>query len=43
MVEAAKRAAVASELTDAQLNFFSGVFGKAVGTVRAAQDRGSKA
>lgn len=43
MFEAAKRAAAASEMTDAQLNFFSGVFGKAVGTVRAAQDRGSKA
>lgn len=42
MFEAAKRAAATSGMTDAQLNFFSGVFGKAMGTVRAAQDRGSK-
>lgn len=42
MFEAAKRAAAASGMTDAQLNFFSGVFGKAVGTVKLAQDRGSK-
>lgn len=40
--EAAKRAAATSGMTDAQLNFFSGVFGKAVGTMRAAQERGSK-
>ena len=42
MFEAAKRAAAVSGMTDTQLNFFSGVFGKAVGTVKAAQDRGSK-
>jgi tRNA/rRNA methyltransferase len=42
MFEVAKRAAATSGMTDAQLNFFSGVFGKAVGTVKAAQDRGSK-
>ena len=42
MFEAAKRAAAASGMTDAQLSFFSGVFGKAVGSMRAAQDRGSK-
>ena len=42
MFEAAKRAAAASGMTDAQLNFFSGVFGKAVGTMKAVQDRGSK-
>ena len=42
MFEAAKRAATDSEMTDAQLNYFSGVFRKAVGTVESAQDRGSK-
>lgn len=42
MFEAAKRAAATSDMTDAQLNFFSGVLGKAVGTLKAAQDRGSK-
>jgi len=40
--EAAKRAAAASTLTDAQLNFFSGVFRKAVGTMKTAHERGSK-
>ena len=42
MFEAAKRAAAASELTDAQLNLFSGVFRKAVNTMKTAQERGSK-
>jgi tRNA/rRNA methyltransferase len=42
MFEAAKRAAATSGMTDAQLNLFSGVFRKAVGTVKADQDRGSK-
>ena len=42
MFEAAKRAAATSGMTDAQLNFFSGVFGKAVGALKAGQDRGSK-
>lgn len=42
MFEAAKRSAATSGMTDAQLNLFSGVFRKAVGTVKADQDRGSK-
>ncbi len=40
LFETAKRAAAASELTDAQLNLFSGVFRKAAGTMKA--QRGSK-
>ena len=42
MFEVAKRSAATSGMTDAQLNLFSGVFRKAVGTVKADQDRGSK-
>jgi TrmH family RNA methyltransferase len=42
MFEAAKRAAANSGMTDAQLNLFSGVFRKAVSTVKVDQDRGSK-
>ena len=42
LFEAAKRAAASSELTDAQLNMFSGVFRKAAGAVKEGQGRGSK-
>lgn len=42
MFEAAKRAAATSEMTDAQLNLFSGVFRKAAGSIEAGQERGSK-
>lgn len=42
LFEVAKRAAASSELTDVQLNLFSGVFRKAVSAVKAAQERGSK-
>ena len=42
LFEVAKRAAAASELTDAQLNTFSGVFRKAASTMKTAQERGSK-
>jgi tRNA/rRNA methyltransferase len=42
LFEVAKRTAAASELTDSQLNLFSGVFRKAVGAVKAPQERGSK-
>jgi tRNA/rRNA methyltransferase len=42
MLEVAKRTASVSGMTDAQLNYFSGVFRKAVGTVKDAQDRRSK-
>ena len=41
LFEAAKRAAAGSELTDVQLNLFSGVFRKAVNNMKA-QERGSK-
>ena len=41
LFEAAKRAAAGSELTDVQLNLFSGVFRKAAGSLKA-QERGSK-
>lgn len=40
--EVAKRAAASSELTDAQLNVFSGVFRKAVVALKASQERSSK-
>ena len=42
LFEAAKRAVATSELTDAQLNLFSGVFRRAVSATKVAQGRGSK-
>lgn len=42
LFEVAKRAAASSELTDAQLNSFSGVFRKAASALKASQERGSK-
>lgn len=42
LFEAAKRAAASSELTDSQLNLFSGVFRKAVSATKRSQARGSK-
>ncbi len=42
LFEAAKRAASASGMTDAQLNLLSGVFRKALSTMQDYQERGSK-
>ena len=42
LFEVAKRVAASSELTDAQLDLFSGVFRKAVRTMKTVQERGSK-
>lgn len=42
MLEAGKRIAAASGMSDAQLNLFSGVFRKAVTTIESSQSRGSK-
>jgi tRNA/rRNA methyltransferase len=42
LYEAGKRVAATSEMTDAQLNLLSGVFRKAVATMKAPQERGSK-
>ncbi|MDG6902758.1 MAG: RNA methyltransferase [Nitrososphaerota archaeon] len=41
-LDAARRIAATSSMTDAQLNMLSGVFRKAVNTMDSAQDRGSK-
>jgi tRNA/rRNA methyltransferase len=41
MFEVAKRIAASSGITDAQLNLLSGVFRKAVATMKGPQDRGS--
>jgi TrmH family RNA methyltransferase len=40
--ESGKRVAASSEMTDAQLNMLSGVFRKAVATIKTPQERGSK-
>lgn len=42
MLDAAKRIAAASRMTDSQLNLMSGVFRKAVARLDPAQERGSK-
>ena len=42
LFEAAKRIAASSGITDAQLNLLSGVFRKAVTTMKEPQERGSK-
>lgn len=42
LLESARRVAAASNLSDAQLNMMSGVFGKAVAAMNSDQDRGSK-
>lgn len=42
LLDVAKRIAVTSSMTDAQLNVLSGVFRKAVTTIDSAQDLGSK-
>jgi tRNA/rRNA methyltransferase len=42
LYEVGKRVAAGSEMTDAQLNLLSGVFRKAVASMKSAQDRGSK-
>jgi len=42
LYEVGKRVAASSEMTDAQLNLLSGVFMKAVATMKAPQERGSK-
>jgi len=42
LFEVAKRIAASSEITDAQLNFLSGVFRKAVATMDVSHTRGSK-
>ncbi len=42
LIQAGRRAAAASGMTDDQLNMLSGVFRKAVATLEASQDRGSK-
>lgn len=42
MLEASKRIAASSRMSDTQLNLFSGVFRKAVEAVESHQDRGSK-
>ncbi len=42
LFEVGKRIAAGSEMTDPQLNLFSGVFRKAVATIGETQERGSK-
>jgi tRNA/rRNA methyltransferase len=42
LLEVSKRVAATSAMTDAQLNLLTGVFRKAVATMDAAQERGSK-
>lgn len=42
LLEVGKRAVAVSGMTDAQLNMFSGVFRKALASMKASQDRGSK-
>jgi len=42
LYEVGKRLAAGSEMTDAQLNLLSGVFRKAVATMKTPQERGSK-
>jgi len=43
LFEVGKRVAATSEMSDAQLNLLTGVFRKAVATLKDPQERGSKA